>query len=81
VGKIVAGLCAHLSAGPAEVVLANLEDVWLETVPQNMPGTSSERDNWRHKCRFELEKWDRLPGMRRALVALRRRLRRNIIDS
>jgi 4-alpha-glucanotransferase len=81
VGKIVAGLWAHLSAGPAEVVLANLEDVWLETVPQNLPGTSSERDNWRHKCRFELEKWDRLPGMRRALVALRRRLRRNIIDS
>jgi 4-alpha-glucanotransferase len=73
VGSILGALWAQLSAGPAEVVLANLEDVWLETLSQNMPGTSSERRNWRQKCRFALERWDRLPAMQRALAALRRR--------
>ena len=27
-------------ADPSEIVLINLEDLWLETRPQNVPGTS-----------------------------------------
>jgi 4-alpha-glucanotransferase len=44
-----------LSASPAEVVLINLEDLWLEELPQNVPGTSSERPNWRRKSALTLE--------------------------
>ena len=73
VRSILGALWAQLSAGPAEVLLANVEDVWLETLSQNMPGTSSERRNWRQKCRFSLEQWDRLPAMQQALAALGRR--------
>ncbi|MBE7448645.1 MAG: 4-alpha-glucanotransferase [Kofleriaceae bacterium] len=36
-----------LAASPAHVVLVNLEDLWLEPAPQNVPGTSEERPNWR----------------------------------
>jgi 4-alpha-glucanotransferase len=80
VGKVRDGLWAHLSGSAVEVVLANLEDVWLETSPQNLPGTSSARRNWRNKCRFALEQLDRLPDMRRALAALSRRHRGNNND-
>ncbi len=56
-GEVLSALWTHLSKGPAEVVLANLEDVWLETRPQNVPGTSAERDNWRNKVRFAIEQY------------------------
>jgi len=44
-----------LAAGPAEFVLVNLEDLWLETRPQNVPGTCAERPNWRRKSQLSLE--------------------------
>jgi 4-alpha-glucanotransferase len=37
------------------MVLVNMEDLWLEARPQNVPGTSSERPNWRRKARLTLE--------------------------
>ena len=33
----------------------NLEDLWLETEPQNVPGTWQERPNWQRKARLSLE--------------------------
>ncbi len=51
----------HAAAGPAFAVLANLEDLWLETQPQNMPGTWHERPNWRRRARYSLEEMRRMP--------------------
>jgi 4-alpha-glucanotransferase len=45
----------HMSSKPAEVILVNLEDLWLETRPQNIPGTCQEYPNWRHKMRYSFE--------------------------
>jgi 4-alpha-glucanotransferase len=46
----------HLAASPARIVLVNLEDLWGETRPQNVPGTSGEqRPNWRRKARYGFE--------------------------
>jgi 4-alpha-glucanotransferase len=39
------------------MVLVSLEDLWQETEPQNVPGTSSERPNWRRKARFSFEEF------------------------
>jgi len=36
-----------MAASEAPVVLATLEDAWLEPRPQNVPGTAHERPNWR----------------------------------
>jgi 4-alpha-glucanotransferase len=53
-------LVRHLAAGPARLVLLNIEDLWLETEPQNVPGTSDERPNWCRKLSPQLED---IPGL------------------
>jgi 4-alpha-glucanotransferase len=47
----------QLAASPARMVLVNLEDLWHETEPQNVPGTSTERPNWQKKARFSFEEF------------------------
>jgi len=43
------GATAELANGPADVVLVALDDLVLEPVPHNVPGTSSERPNWQRR--------------------------------
>ncbi|MFW6330858.1 MAG: 4-alpha-glucanotransferase [Gemmatimonadota bacterium] len=43
-------LLEWLGRSPAGLVLAAVEDLWLEREPQNVPGTESER-NWRRRMR------------------------------
>lgn len=49
------GILEALARGPSEVVLASLEDLWLEPDPQNVPGTFDEHVNWRRRCARTLE--------------------------
>jgi 4-alpha-glucanotransferase len=44
-----------LAQSEADIVLINLEDLWLETRSQNVPGTSTERPNWRRKAKYSFE--------------------------
>lgn len=53
--EVLRALLGWLGGGSAEVVLVNAEDLWLEPLPQNVPGTSSERPNWRRKAALSLE--------------------------
>ncbi len=46
----------YLADSEAEFVLINIEDLWLESHWQNIPGTSDEYPNWRHKLRYSLER-------------------------
>src|SRR5262245_41296273 len=46
---------SQLASGNAYLLLLNLEDLWLEPLPQNVPGTWEERPNWRRKARFLLD--------------------------
>lgn len=72
-----------LSASPAQVVLINVEDLWLETQPQNVPGTHNERPNWRRKARHSVETLREMPavldicreidGLRKRAKTVRRR--------
>lgn len=73
--KLVAGLqldaaLRRLGKSDAEVVLINIEDLWRETLPQNVPGTSCERPNWRRKLRYSLEQIKSNPEVRRLLEQL-----------
>jgi len=45
----------HLAAGPARLVVVDLEDLWLERWPHNRPGTGAEAGNWQHRCARTLE--------------------------
>jgi 4-alpha-glucanotransferase len=51
----------HLAGSPARMVLVNLEDLWGETEPQNMPGTHTERPNWRRKAKLDFEEFSKRP--------------------
>jgi 4-alpha-glucanotransferase len=64
------GCLQMLAATDAGAVLVNLEDMWQETEPQNVPGTWRERPNWQRKARHRLEEIDQLPGVRDTLAAL-----------
>jgi 4-alpha-glucanotransferase len=69
-------LLRHLAASPARFMLINLEDLWLETRPQNVPGTSTERPNWRRRSRFDIEALIGEPSLTSPLVEVDR-LRRS----
>lgn len=44
-----------LAASESPHIVINLEDLWLETQPQNVPGTSTaENTNWQHKLKLPL---------------------------
>ncbi|HYO12330.1 MAG TPA: 4-alpha-glucanotransferase [Thermoanaerobaculia bacterium] len=47
----------HLAASQARMVLVNLEDLWYETEPQNVPGTHTERPNWQRKAKHSFEEF------------------------
>ena len=67
---------AFMAAGPAQAVLINLEDLWLETEPQNVPSTRTEYPNWRRKMRFTFEEFCQMPrviDILRAISNLRER--------
>ncbi len=50
-------VAAHqfLAASDADIVIVNLEDLWHETLPQNVPGTSTERPNWRRRAELSFQ--------------------------
>jgi 4-alpha-glucanotransferase len=60
-------LLEYLAASPARLVLINLEDLWRELEPQNVPGTHTERPNWRRKARLSFEEFSRKPEVLNAL--------------
>jgi 4-alpha-glucanotransferase len=52
---------SFLSASQTRVLLLNLEDLWRETRPQNIPGTRKEHPNWRRKAHYSLEELCQMP--------------------
>lgn len=52
---VVRACLAYLSASRAGTVLVNLEDLWLETKPQNVPSVHDKYPNWRRRARYGLE--------------------------
>jgi 4-alpha-glucanotransferase len=59
--SVVKACWAHLAASPARVVLVNLEDLWLETEPQNVPGLGEGGNNWLQKTRHGFDVFSQMP--------------------
>jgi 4-alpha-glucanotransferase len=53
--EAVAAAHRFLAASQARMMVVNLEDLVLETEPQNRPGTGPEQPNWRRRASFTLE--------------------------
>jgi 4-alpha-glucanotransferase len=76
-GAVLGAWLKFLAAGGAEFLLINLEDLWLETAPQNVPGTWEERPNWQRKARLTLEEIRATPEIAellRTIGDIRRRM-------
>ncbi|GIW70832.1 MAG: 4-alpha-glucanotransferase [Planctomycetota bacterium] len=69
---LLAGCVRWLGASEARWVLLNLEDLWLETRPQNVPGTGAECPNWRRRAQPALEQLGALPAAAELLALLAR---------
>ena len=53
----------NLLQSPAALVVITLEDLWLETEPQNIPGTTDdEHPNWRRPLRYAMEELEERVG-------------------
>jgi 4-alpha-glucanotransferase len=63
-------LLGFLAASPARLLLVSLEDLWREDQPQNVPGTSAERPNWRRRTRPPLEEIMNSPDITAVLSRL-----------
>ena len=50
-----------LAASRAGWVIVNLEDLWREADPQNVPGTGPQRPNWSRRSRYTLETFSKMP--------------------
>ncbi len=53
----------HLAASPARWLLVSLEDLWLETEPQNVPGPGAEGESWGRKARHDFEEIVEMPDV------------------
>jgi 4-alpha-glucanotransferase len=79
-GEVAAGfvrqrLLERLADSPARIVLVTLEDLWLEPEPQNVPGTSDERPNWKRRAARSLEQIIEDAAIRRMLASVDARRR------
>ena len=68
--SVLKACLSFLAASSSEMLLVNLEDLWLEERPQNVPGTFEERPNWQRKTRYTLEQIFRMDQVQRLLRTL-----------
>lgn len=71
-GEVLRAILRFLGASAAPLVIVNIEDLWGETEPQNIPGTETDRPNWRRKARWRFEDFRSLPPVTETLSELDR---------
>ena len=58
---ILKACLSFLAASQARIALINLEDLWFEIHPQNIPGTRTEYPNWQRRAQYSLEEFCQMP--------------------
>jgi len=61
IAAVLKACLSFLAASRARMVVINLEDLWLETQPQNIPSTRKEYPNWRRRAQYTFEQFCQLP--------------------
>jgi 4-alpha-glucanotransferase len=54
-GELHNAAVGFLAGSPSELMLLNQEDLFKEVEQQNLPGTTEQYPNWRHKMRYTVE--------------------------
>lgn len=62
VERAMVATMTDLALGPAEIVLAALDDLVLDPIPHNVPGTIKERPNWQRR----IQQWEHVLDPERA---------------
>jgi 4-alpha-glucanotransferase len=73
VERAMVATTTDLAIGPAEIVLVALDDLVLDPIPHNVPGTVTERPNWQRRVQSWAESLDperAQPAAAAALTAL-----------
>lgn len=60
----------YLAKSNCRYLVVNLEDLWGEERPQNIPGTWKEVPNWRRKMLLPIDQWENHENCRLAFSAL-----------
>jgi 4-alpha-glucanotransferase len=75
---VLAATLAWIGAGRSPLVLASLEDLWLEPDPQNVPGTAEPGATFRQRAAFGLDELDDVASVKNTLDALDRARRTTV---
>ena len=70
---VLGGALNFAASSEARLLLVNLEDLWQEIHPQNVPGTTTEHPNWRHRAPHCIEDLEAVPGLVDTLREISRR--------
>jgi len=62
------GSLGELASSAGRLMVVNVEDLWGEREPQNVPGTSIEAGNWTRRAARRPSGFDRAPGVRARLA-------------
>ncbi len=71
VASVMKACLLFLANNPEDVLLVNLEDLWLETEPQNIP-SAGDYPSWQRRLRYSLEDIIRNPDAIAVLSAINR---------
>jgi 4-alpha-glucanotransferase len=67
---VVVAANRYLAASPAAIVIAQLDDIFGERLPVNVPGTAAQYPNWRRKLHLDLEAFASDARLERLCTAL-----------
>lgn len=56
---VFSALTLELAKSQAQIAMINCEDLWLERLPQNTPGTVEERPNWQRRHQLTIHEMQR----------------------
>ena len=70
-GELHNAVVGFLALTPSELMVLNQEDLFKDPEQQNLPGTTEQYPNWRHKMRFTLEELRTNPFARDCAAMLR----------
>jgi 4-alpha-glucanotransferase len=70
VERTMVAVTTDLAVGPAEIVLVSLDDLVLDPVPHNVPGTVDQRPNWQRRVQGWQDSLDPERGSPAAVAAI-----------